>query len=162
MIWFFLRKIVFIFLILSSFCLKPQTVYLYSHGIASTYKQAFSYAEAGVIYKPFISFNYPDALEGYRRMNNRETSMAQDNEILRLKMAYEKTLDYVEKQCDIVLFGLSRGASAAINLMCMHNIPHIKALVLESPFDSVGTIVDFMMKRFGLSWMPHAWQAMHS
>ena len=51
----FLRKIVFIFLILSSFCLKPQTVYLYSHGLASTYKQVFSYVEAGVIYKPFIS-----------------------------------------------------------------------------------------------------------
>lgn len=157
----FLRKIVFIFLILSSFCLKPQTVYLYSHGLASTYKQVFSYAEAGVIYKPFISFNYPDALEGFRRMNNRETSMAQDNEILRLKMAYEKTLDCVKKlntkECDIILFGLSRGASAAINLMGMHHLPHIKALVLEAPFDSVGTIVDFMMQRFGLSWMPHTW-----
>ncbi len=31
--------------------------------------------------------------------------------------------------------------------MGMHHLPHIKALVLKAPFDSVGTIVDFMMQR---------------
>lgn len=63
-----------------------NTVLLFSHGIADTYKQAFWYAKSytkdGVTrYNerylfpcPWVTFNYPDATEGPLRVNYKETS----------------------------------------------------------------------------------------
>ena len=153
--------------------LRPQTIYLFSHGLADTSKQAFAYAKTyknnGEIhhnnhyffYRPFFSFNYPDATEGFHRVNRYETSMAQDNEIARLKAAYEKTIESMHDRgithYEMVLFGISRGASSIINFVGLHNPQHIKALVLESPFDSVATIIDSMMQTFNMDWLPHSY-----
>jgi len=57
--------------------------------------------------------------------------------------------------CEIVIFGLSRGASAALNLMALYNPPQVKALVLESPFDTVGSIIDNKRKQLHLEWLSH-------
>lgn len=149
-----------------------QAVFLYSHGIASTYKQAFWYAQSYKIDKkryhnkrylfsePFVTFNFPDATEELRRVKREETSMAQDNEIASLKRAYEKTITHMH-ECNmrgdgVVLFGISRGASAVINFMGIYNPPEVKALILESPFDSVATIIDSMMQKFCHNLLPHS------
>ncbi len=145
--------------------------YLFSHGLADTYKQAYKYAktykigkntyhnERYLIDRPFVTFNYPDACEGLLRVNRKETSLAQDNEIECLKSKFEKTVQHAKEKetnnSEIVIFGLSRGASAALNLMALYNPPLVKALVLESPFDTVGSIIDNKRKQLHLEWLSH-------
>ncbi len=152
--------------------IHAKTIFLFAHGIADTYKQAYRYVknyhingtnhhnQQYLFAAPFATFNFPDASEGIKRINHHETSLAQDNEILRLKKAYYKTMSVYEDQhqtpCEVVLFGLSRGASAAINFVGLHNPSNIKALILESPYDSVATIIDFMMQKMHLTWLPHS------
>jgi len=74
-------------------------------------------------------------------------------------LAFEKTVQYSKDNktgnSEIVIFGLSRGASAVLNLMALYNPPQVKALVLESPFDTVGSIIDNKRKQLHLEWFSH-------
>ncbi len=166
-----IEKLTLFFLCSSILNIHAQVWYLFSHGLAGTYKQAYKYAKTYkigkkiyhntryLINRPFVTFNYPDACEGFLHINRKETSFAQDNEIDRLKLAFEKTVQYAKgkgaDKNEIVIFGLSRGASAALNLMALHNPPEVKALVLESPFDAVSTIIDNQRKQLHLEWLSH-------
>ena len=166
-----IEKLTLFFLCSSIFNIHAQVWYLFSHGLAGTYKQAYKYAKTYkigkktyhntryLINRPFITFNYPDAYEGFLHINRKETSFAQDNEIYRLKLAFEKTVQYAKKKGTdkkkIVIFGLSRGASVALNFMALYNPPEVKALVLESPFDAVSTIIDNQRKQLHLEWLSH-------
>jgi len=165
------KKITLLLLCSSISNIHAQVWYLFSHGLADTYKQAYRYAKTYkvggntyrnrryLINRPFVTFNYPDAYEGLFRINRKETSLAQDNEIDRLKLAFEKTVQYAkEKGTDnneIVIFGLSRGASTALNFMGLYNPLQVKALVLESPFDAVSSIIDNQRKQLRLEWLSH-------
>ena len=168
------RKIVLFVAYISVFLsIRPQTTYLFSHGLGGTFEHAFAYAKSYKIngktyhnksyffYQPFFSFNYPnvantvDTSSSFPGVNRNKTSLAQDNEIACLKTDYEKAIeenmrDRSVTHHNMVLFGISCGASAIINFVGLHNPQHVKALVLESPFDSVATIIDYK-----LNWLPH-------
>lgn len=157
-----------IFLIITT--TQSQTWYLFSHGLGDTFKKAYKYAKTYtigdktfqhtryIIDRPFVSFNYSDALEGFPHINTKKTSFAQNNEINQLKTAFEKTIQYAQTKTsknEVILVGLSRGASAALNLMALYTLPEVKALVLESPFDSVASIIDNKRKQLHLEWLSH-------
>ena len=169
-----IKKIALLLLLSTITTAQAQVWYLFSHGIADTYKQAYKYAKTYkigkntfhntqyLINRPFLTFNYPDAHEGFLRINRNETSFAQDNEIARLKLRFEKTMQLAQEKepgnNEIVIFGLSRGASAPLNFMALYNPLQVKALVLESPFDSVATIIDNKRKQLRLKclkWLSH-------
>jgi len=138
-----------------------NTVTLFSHGIADTYKQAYIYAKTSAIYTPFMTFNYPDATERFYRVDFRKTSFGQKNEIAVLRKAYEKTLNIAQEkfQCDdpsVILYGLSRGASNLIIFAGTHDLPHVKALILESPYYSMGDVIDHIMDTFNMTRLPHS------
>jgi alpha-beta hydrolase superfamily lysophospholipase len=150
---------------------QTQIWYLFSHGVAATLNQANKYAKAYKIGdkifhnarytmdSPFSSFNYPDVLKQFPHINPTKTSFAQNNEILHLKLAVEKTIQHAQKKEPgnhaIILVGISRGASAILNLMALDDLPTVKALVLESPFDSVASIIDNKRKQLHLEWLSH-------
>ena len=52
-----------------------------------------------------------------------------------------------------VLVGVSRGASALINFMGIHNPANVVALILESPFDCVENILNSLIHETKLSWI---------
>lgn len=163
------RKYIFISLLL--LCItritSSTTKFIFSHGIVDSYKQAFWYAKEYSIdnvrysneryfFTNFVTFNYPDAFD--KLYDNpfwfTETSLGQDNELRRLNLVYNK----VKKQTDeIVLFGLSRGASAIFNFVEMYKPSHIKAIVAESPYDCVATMIDNILIKCGLTCFPHSW-----
>jgi hypothetical protein len=146
------------------FCL-PTTVTLFSHGIADTWKQVNWYIKSYLkhdvrhyndrvtIHTPFISFNYPDATNRFHRVNYNETSFGGKNEIRRLYKAYQKTNERFG-QCDIILYGLSRGASNIVILAGTHQLDNVKALILESPYLTMAEVIAHMMTRRGLDWLP--------
>ena len=145
--------------------LTPNFTYLFSHGLYADHTLAYYYehiqkpedfllnspTQIKVIYKsgythtwnienpeearlwiiqqPLHTFNYPDAIHGFDRS---QTSFAQENEIQSLSNAYEKI-----KHTDVILVGMSRGASVILNFLGTHPTSPVKAAVLESPFDSI-------------------------
>lgn len=157
----------FLMLISIASTATSSPIVICSHGIVDCFKQAFWYAKQYTfedilytneryLFSDFATFNYPDA---YDKIYNNplwftETSLGQDNEIARLSGVYKKVLMHTK---DIILFGLSRGASTVLNFVGSHAPSSVKAIVIESPFDSAATIIDQIMLKSGLSGMPHSW-----
>jgi len=57
-------------------------------------------------------------------------------------------------EAEIVLAGVSRGAAALINFVSLKKPTHIKAVILESPFDSYDSIISFKLQQAKLNWLP--------
>ena len=130
-------------------CLKTDT------SLQLTYKSGSSYtwplitqddANFWIIQAPVYSFNFPDALRGY---DANQTSLGQKNEINALANAYEKI-----KGNEIVLMGMSRGASTILTFLGTHNHEHVVAVVLESPFDSILNTLNTHCGAFWLGFLP--------
>jgi len=159
-----LTSLIAIMAMMPNLCL-PQTVTLFSHGIADTGKRQVSwYAksymkddvvhhnERVTIHTPFTAFNYPDATNRFYRVNYNETSFGQGNEIGRLYKAYQKTNERFEN-CDMILYGLSRGAANFAIFAGTHQLNNVKAIILESPYFTMGDVIENMMNRKGLGWL---------
>jgi len=143
----------------------PKTITLFSHGIADTYKQAYQYAKTYtkkgyvhtnqryLFHTPYVSFNYPDATDKFYRVNWKETSFGQANEIGRLLLAYQRTIEK-HKNCNIILFGLSRGAANQTIFAGLYQFDNVKAIVLESPYSALNDIIRHMMNKKSLWWLP--------
>jgi hypothetical protein len=156
--------------------LNPKPIItLFSHGVADSYKQAYAYAKSYIkqgitcfnerflIHTPYVSFNYPDALkldtkgnlslEWINMKKARETSFGQENEIGRLHRAYQWIMEKYE-DCDIILWGLSRGASNQSIFAGLYNhYDNIRAILLESPYNSMAEVIESMMHKKNLGWM---------
>ena len=122
----------------------PTIHYLFSHGLADSHKQAFRYAESPqnqkpyIIKHPIVTFDYPDVSTSIFRINRFKTSLAQNNEIACLAYHYFNQISHAQS----ILVGVSRGASALVNFMGLYNPDTVCALILESPFDAVESIVN--------------------
>jgi len=136
------------------FCLLPffkasAITYLFSHGIADSYKQAYRYVKTytwcGMQYEndhyiidgKLKTFNYQDVIVG-PIFNPCKSSLGQKNEIEALKKAYDQIDDD-----EIVLVGVSRGAAVALTFLAKHEPKKIKAVVLEAPFDDAKTVFNY-------------------
>lgn len=147
-----------------AFCLPKNVVTLFSHGMADTWKQVHGYAKSYqkhdcihyndryLIHTPFASFNYPDATNKFYRVNYHETSFGQENEIGRLNKAYQLTLERYNNH-DVILWGLSRGASNLLIFAGLHQPDNVKALILESPYFTIAEVIENIMIKLHLSWL---------
>lgn len=145
---------------------QNKVVTIFSHGIADTWKQVHGYVKSYqkhnsihrndryLIHTPFISFNYPDATNKFYRVNYNETSFGQENEIGRLYTAYNTALSHYKKDsCDIILWGLSRGASNVLIFAGLYDLPQVKAIVLESPYYSMSEVIESLMAKKNIGWL---------
>jgi len=138
--------------------------YLFSHGFADTlnqfcyYIKNYNWLGRGyenknyILYNPVKSFNFPDAMCKHIP-NLYYTSLGQSNEIASLKKAYDQmdtdkdaTLDKKLYDNKRILFGISRGASTIINFLAKYKSgktksDKVKAVILESPFDHMESII---------------------
>lgn len=162
---------------------NPTLVCFFSHGIADTYRQAQKYVHqykdvSGVIHTnqrytiaaPTRAFNYPDATQRFWRVNFWRTNLAQDADVLTLKRALEQ-LKKQSPRTEVILYGVSRGASTIVNFMAEYNteidsalekcgmrastLPRIKAVVLESPFDDIASVARHLAQRVYIDTLPY-------
>ncbi len=154
-------KIILFLLLVSVFIPNATTpitkvTFLFSHGIAATKRQAYTYAQItpSVSYNDrylinnqhhvMACFNFPDAGESYR-INRRETSLAQANEV---KALHDAHID-IHPETGVVGIGVSRGASAFITWLGTHpdesKIQNLRGLILESPFDSIDSVLRYII-----------------
>lgn len=149
---------------MSSLC-TTRVATLFSHGIADTRKQVRQYVKSYrkkdglyhnkryLINTPYGSFDYPDATDEFYRVNYNETSFGQENEMSRLYNAYRKTIEHFEN-CDIILWGLSRGASNLAIFAGRYQLDRVRAIVLESPYLAMGEVIASIMERMNAAWLP--------
>jgi pimeloyl-ACP methyl ester carboxylesterase len=131
---------------------SPEVVYLFAHGLTGNKNQAYAYTQKNrsIIDPqfPLVTFDFPDArgpLASLCRINFTQTSMAQDNEIRTLKNEYDRIVKKYPAT-SVILIGLSRGASTACNFVALHQPSQVKALVLESPYDSLSALIQDLLR----------------
>lgn len=137
---------VFIFLLVIFMAKINSVTYLFSHGFADTGRQANTYMREYrtrrnklktnkfyIMDGQVKTFNYPDVV-CKPFPNIFQTSFGQENELAALQNAYNQ----IEKEeTDIILVGVSRGASAASVFMGSGECKKVKAVILISPFAHV-------------------------
>jgi len=131
--------------------------YLFSHGFADSEIQAYRYTrEYTTLFgmtanNPFYimdgnvkTFSYPDVISCFSTIPFLSkipliyrTSFGQDNELEVLRNAYDEIDDN-----EIILVGVSRGASTASIFMGLDKPERVKGVVLISPFDLVRNVFE--------------------
>jgi len=151
---------------------QPETVHLFAHGLGATYQQAiamFSRLERKtpqgativnkrwIVNEPLALFDFPDAKPQKNEYHRKLVTLGQQPDIDQLTLAYQKTCANFPER-DIVLSGVSRGAATIINFVAQQKPAYVKAMVLESPFDKLSSIVKLLLARFKIHWFPFSKQ----
>ncbi len=143
-----------------------ETVWNFVHGIADNHKQVEKYKASksthGFVPNSIEICLFDDACENLRDAyqqsqsipwaslkKTRSSCLAQDAEI-------EKLHELVQKHPgkNLILFGVSRGASTIINYVALHKPGNVKALILESPFDDMYSVVNGILRKIYAHWIP--------
>lgn len=167
-------------LILGTTCLfvnlyaRPQprrVVTLFAHGIVDSHRQAQRYAQHFIgqnglhatndrytIETSFVTFDFADS-----KWSLYNCALGQYNDIkqLRRQHALVSNNPHVGSVDEIILYGVSRGASTTINFMALHQPNNIAALVLEAPFAHMDDVIELKVKQLKLGWIPHIHAAAH-
>ena len=135
-----------------------QETTLFVHGIAETHKQALWYTSkqepsAHLIDGDLYTYDFPDATKRFWRVNFTRTAFGQEYEVEGLQRAYEQVMTK-QPEKKVILMGMSRGAATILNFVAKYQPKNIKALVVESPFDSTISIVKNMLQRCYLDKVP--------
>ncbi len=122
---------------------KQTYTTLFAHGLGGNQNQAYyytgDYSSDYIIKNNYKTFNFPDAQAGFNR--RKQVNLGQEKDIETLEYEHYKIIEQDEKT---ILFGVSRGAATVINyaatvgIKAKNNIP---AIILESPFDHIKSIV---------------------
>jgi pimeloyl-ACP methyl ester carboxylesterase len=118
---------------------------LFAHGLSATGEQARDYDRLLKINHAVHTFNFADA--GKEISTMRQCGLAQEHDVQQLKEQID-----VHADKNLILFGLSRGASTAIATVGMHKPKNVKGLIVESPFDDMRCVVAHLASY--ASWIP--------
>lgn len=141
---------------------QDDIIYLFAHGLRSSQAQGLNLfsnhynKKSWVIQQPFMLFDFPDAHEKKGYCRDEHVNLGQEEDIERIRQAYDYAQKKLPQSQGVVLTGISRGAATCINFVAMHQPEKVKALVIESPFDTLKSVVDHLLNRFNLSWMPYS------
>ncbi len=134
-----------------------SVVYLSAHGLGATQNQAQALLPDNnkywIINKPLAVFDFPDAKPNHMEYDTKQVNLGQQADIDRFLYAYYKTCQLFPSHFKVV-HGISRGAVTAFNAAALNKLENIKALVLESPFDTFNNVVKHLLRRFHVGWIP--------
>ena len=141
---------------------QPKSNYLFAHGIAETHEQAYWYTKGKstlphIIDGRLFTYDYPDATKHFWRVNFTQTGLGQHNEIMAFKSAYEQTIKTIDKENsseNLIVTGVSRGATTILNYVGLYNPTRVKAIIAETPFDTTLSLVKNMLRRCYLDKVP--------
>lgn len=149
-----LYKIIFLNFFVFYLCLtqnhqKIKPVFIFAHGIFDSKKKGDEYKE--MLEGTVISFDFDDSLVFPYLHRPFTTCFGQNAEIKKLEKIYNTVIYYFESKKlptpPIILVGLSRGASVILNFLAIKKPKHIKAVILESPFDHMRYILENIISK---------------
>lgn len=129
---------------------------LFAHGLWVNHSHAWMYStdrDWGMFDHTLVSFNFPDAQNGFNRY---KVNLAQQADISCLSEAHQKMKRKNPHLKKTILCGVSRGAATIINYLgtTKNSLKDVTAIILECPFDSLHSVIDNIIKRFKLWWIP--------
>jgi len=153
-------KISFVLFVLVYNIKAHALTYLFSHGLFDSEIQAYRYTKeyqtffGGIANNPFYimdgdvkTFSYPDVIGIFSKIPFLskipliyKTSFGQGNELEALRSAYNQIDDD-----EVILVGVSRGASNILIFMGLDKPERVKGAVLISPFDLVRNVFEYHM-----------------
>jgi len=137
---------------------EQHILFLFSHGWKDNHCQMRFYqpdhtrnSRPSIITTPCSTVDYPDAINRSKPLlpqlyRLQRTSLGQTHEIKTLSTGYRRCRQLMPN-ADIVLFGVSRGASVAVTFAGAERPDNLRALILESPFDSVESLLHHQIGR---------------
>lgn len=145
---------------------SERIAYLFAHGLGASQKQAISLSNTNIsnlgndfciIGKPLVLFDFPDARTREDEYRAKYVNLGQKRDLQRLHSVYHRALAELPDH-NFVLMGLSRGAAAILNYVALYDPQKIRALVIESSFDTIKGIIKNLMRRFHVDWLPFSMQ----
>jgi predicted esterase len=152
-----------------------KTVYLFVHGIGANLHQSNILLQQDpqqrwILKKPLATFNFQDIASTEElhktKFSRKEVCLGQEEDLKRFKYALD-TLMGLFPDYEIVLVGVSRGASVILTYLGSemfhekNSLQKIKAVVLESPFDDLSSIIKHLLNRYKISWLPFSKELAH-
>lgn len=139
-------------------------VYLFAHGLRSTYHQGYKLTEGHnkdhwIMSKPLATFNFPDALHEKHSCDKKEVNLGQELDIECLESAYQQVLDATSPDHGVVLVGISRGSATILNYAALRKPEQVKAIIVECAFDTLESVVRHLLRRFYVHWVPFSKKA---
>lgn len=140
-----------------------DVAYIFAHGLGGNLSQAYYYLpyvkrngvtipdqmDFWLINRPMVTFDFSEVVwlenNSHTSINQEKVSLGQNNDIESLRASYQEAQDKLP-ECKFIGFGVSRGAATWINFCAVHKPENIKALVLESPFDTPLAVVKNYIK----------------
>ena len=149
---------------------------VFAHGLGATYESVHQYIRAYPSSKdatsttmtlntrylvdgPVVSFNFPDT-DSTKGFDQKKSCIGQQEDMARLGHIKNEMLgagkNTPSKYDGLIYVGVSRGAATIINYVASTPSTHkqVKALILESPFDSINTVYKKIAHNAWLSWLP--------
>jgi len=142
-----------------------KNTYLFAHGLAETHEQAYWYTKGKsslphVIDGRLFTYDFPDATKQFWRVHFPYTGLGQHTEIMAMQSAYRQMMTKLQAENThddgVILIGMSRGATTILNFIGHYKPEKVRALVIESPFDSTQSIVNNLLKRCYIDQIPGA------
>lgn len=144
-------------------------VYLFAHGLGATQTQGLTLfgkikeqTDGSVLYNPrwllgtpCALFNFADAKNDNNEYERTKVNLGQEHDVQRLHEAYKKLQECFPEH-NVILIGVSRGASTIINFVAQYQPKNIDAIVLESPFDTLSSVIKHLLSRYCIGWFPFA------
>ncbi len=132
---------------------SKQTVgFLFAHGLGGNKNNKYWYQPGNPLNWAILdahasSFDFPEV----HNKDPKVVNLAQEGDIQALAQAHRELSHRKDHPDSLVLMGLSRGASTIITyagsqLHANASLLPVKALILESPFDSVEEVIDYWLK----------------
>lgn len=135
---------------------QEQIITLFVHGIADSHTQAdpFKTVMTNVYTLDFDCSRQ----EAYWPLNMiYYCSLGQDNELAHMHHEFQKLNEQFPHADGFILIGVSRGASIIINYLARYQPKKIKAVILESPFDTIENVIEYRAIRYGITDFVQTW-----
>jgi pimeloyl-ACP methyl ester carboxylesterase len=135
---------------------EQQIITLFVHGIADSHRQSDPFKR---IIKDVYTLDFDCSRQEYYWPLNMicYCSLGQDNELEHMYHEWQKLNDRFPHADGFILIGVSRGASIIINFLARYQPSNIKAVVLESPFDTIENVVEYRAVRYGIRDFLNRW-----
>jgi fermentation-respiration switch protein FrsA (DUF1100 family) len=150
------RKHIFyyVFFLSTSTHTQEQIGFLYAHGLGRCKQDIHYYAGTNwnIINGPHWAFNFDDVIQP-GIINAAKVTIGQHGDCLTLHNNHKEFI-HNHALKEIVLIGSSRGAATIINYLGLYQPENVRAAILESPFDSVESVVQHKLNRMNIGWIP--------
>lgn len=151
------------FLIRNSLHNNSPIAYIFAHGLGANQQQALNYTPQNVIdplarwiiNEPLALFDFPDARIRENEYHAKYVNLGQKRDLERIHSVFQRAQTELLNH-DFIFMGLSRGAATILNYAALYDSTRIKALIVESSFDTIKSIIKNLMRRFHVDWLPFA------